>query len=155
MRRTCLKTLFEIVRTTTNRNNALCGLHLAPRPSSCLHNFQTETASSTMSPLAFLLLLLAPLVVVHAVKYNCDSGCSVVGTRVCGDDGTTYGNECIAYCQVSPLECWIEGHRMESCILSHTCFLRTSQSQTWVHARATRRPLPEVKRTSLRQLLSP
>jgi hypothetical protein len=67
-----------------------------------------------MNPLAFLLLLLlAPLVVVHAVKYNCDS-CSVVGTRVCGDDGTTYGNECIAYCQVSPLECWIEGHQMES-----------------------------------------
>jgi hypothetical protein len=52
----------------------------------------------------FLLLLIVPLVV-NADTYNCDSGCSmdpdVMGPRVCGDDGFTYVNECVAYCQVS------------------------------------------------------
>jgi hypothetical protein len=50
--------------------------------------------------LACLLLVAAAA----AVDYDCDVGCSmdtnVAGPKVCGVDGLTYGNECLAYCQV-------------------------------------------------------
>lgn len=37
-------------------------------------------------------------------NFNCDEGCSLkrqtMGPMVCGDDGITYFNECLAVCQV-------------------------------------------------------
>jgi hypothetical protein len=49
-------------------------------------------------------LLLAPLAAT-AEDYDCDGeGCSMdpeeMGPRVCGVDDITYGNECVAVCQV-------------------------------------------------------
>jgi hypothetical protein len=51
-------------------------------------------------------LLVFTLSVAHAVaQYNCDAGCSldpaVVGQPVCGSDGLSYANGCLAFCQVS------------------------------------------------------
>lgn len=34
-----------------------------------------------------------------ASKYNCDEGCALVGPPVCGEDGMTYADECLAICQ--------------------------------------------------------
>jgi hypothetical protein len=32
--------------------------------------------------------------------FDCDAGCDLKKNKVCGDDGFTYYNECLAYCQV-------------------------------------------------------
>jgi hypothetical protein len=32
--------------------------------------------------------------------YDCNAGCDLKKKKVCGTDGFTYTNECLAYCQV-------------------------------------------------------
>ena len=34
-------------------------------------------------------------------SFNCNQGCSLRQAVVCGNDGSTYRNECLAVCQVS------------------------------------------------------
>jgi hypothetical protein len=49
-------------------------------------------------------ILLASVTACYA-DYDCSLGCSMdpeeMGLRVCGEDGITYVNECVAICQVS------------------------------------------------------
>jgi Kazal-type serine protease inhibitor domain len=57
----------------------------------------------------------------YAVSYDCNEGCdldpTVSGESVCGEDGITYFNECLATCQVSCLPSNTTG----SCVLTKTC----------------------------------
>lgn len=40
--------------------------------------------------------------------FDCDAGCDLKKRKVCGEDGLTYYNECLAYCQVRILKSCIE-----------------------------------------------
>ena len=39
------------------------------------------------------------LVMARGNVYNCDLGCKLIGPSVCGADGVTYADECLAFCQ--------------------------------------------------------
>jgi len=36
----------------------------------------------------------------EVTAYDCEAGCDLKKGKVCGDDGFTYYNECLAICQV-------------------------------------------------------
>ena len=52
---------------------------------------------------SFTLLLFVALIkwisAANADVYDCDAGCELTGTPVCGEDGVTYADECLAVCQ--------------------------------------------------------
>ena len=56
--------------------------------------------------LAFTLLLVSGAAKPNLPEksdFDCSEGCDLKGPRVCGTDGTTYRNACIALCQVRAL----------------------------------------------------
>ncbi|GAX27049.1 hypothetical protein FisN_9Lh369 [Fistulifera solaris] len=71
------------------------------------------------------LLLLILWVAPAAAQYNCDAGCSLdpalMGQPVCGSDGISYANGCLAFCQgvkFTAGSCGGEGDRLEQIDLS-------------------------------------